>query len=76
MRSCSDVLVIGASPAADAVEPLLFLDLTGALQAAHRARAETARLRAFLRAAASPDVDPRRLQARAADLLRTLERMG
>ncbi|WP_132251549.1 hypothetical protein [Methylobacterium segetis] len=76
MQSSPEVPAValgGTSPAADAVERLLVLDLAGALQAAQKAREEAAQLRAFLWAAAGAGADPRRLRARAADLLRLLE---
>lgn len=63
-------------PAADAVEHLLTLNLPAALQAAQRARAEAAQVRAYLRAAAAPGADPAHLSARAEAMLRTLEREG
>lgn len=62
--------------AAEAVEHLLALDLPAALQAAQRARAEAAQVRAYLRAASAAGADPGRLSAQAAAMLRTLERAG
>lgn len=63
-------------PAAEAVEYLLALNLPAALQAAQRARAEAAQVRAYLRAASAAGADPERLPAQAAAMLRVLEPAG
>ena len=64
------------SSAAQGVERLLVLDLPGALRAAHEARTEAARARAFLRAIATGCADPEALATRAAAILGDLEREG
>lgn len=63
-------------PAAEAVEHLLALNLPAALQAAQRARAEAAQVRAYLRAASAAGADPERLSAQAAAMLQALEPAG
>lgn len=63
----------GLTPAARVVECLLALDAAGALREAQQARTEAARLRAFLREAATVGADPEAILARAAGLLSVIE---